>query len=599
MSRNRRPVRKSNSARPTQQSGRGLSRPHVAPAVAGSLKSASCPPWHFVVIALLPAWLWVLNDNWCFQNIGNMDPWYYFGQFRHYPQFQRLTPTYPGERLLWILPGYVLTRIFGHVNGVIALHAAIFVGSLLLIHYVLRHIADSATALLATVLLGSYPCFIGSNGWDYVESMPILLFCASLALLVRIRITSGQRLVILLSGICWFSLIYTFLAWAAFTPFYVALAVWFSDRSKGLGRAALSTTGMILAGGLITTAGLSLIYRMLGIPGFFYRVTIQTAWNQYFISANPWIDPNWVRQCTWLVFPIIAFCAAAYWIFQSVHKRTASSDGNLPFLGLYAGCFLMMVLLTINKNRLLGFDYDASILTPTVFVTLALTILRPPAALPLSRFYLVAGVGVVISTLPLRVPGLLHYLLHWQLIGPATIVLLVYGCAIPSERRRTAWSGAVLIFALLSSCLTPAYSSQAWKSRYRGRDISVRVSRAIDTVLQNLPEGQYPVFWFDNFNDPLGGEFRGIVCAFIAHGYSMDRYPAVDMTKKFAPGQRMFLLTRQGEQAKPAELLHSAGTDVVPVSNNLIAEGGISYWISQFEVRSSKPQHSEAVAGAR
>jgi hypothetical protein len=585
MSNTHRPDRRSSVHRKKRPA---LPRPAVPKALP--LDSSSCPYWHFAIIALLPAWLWLLNGNWCFLNIGNMDPWYYFGQFRHYPQFQLLSPSYPGERLIWILSGAGLGRIFGHINGVIALHVSVYLGTLFLVHYILRHIAGSATALAGTLLLGSYPCFIGSNGWDYVESLSILLFSASLALLVQARIKGGSPLALLFSGVCWFGLIYSFLAWAAFTPFYFALAVRFADRWKYFWRRVFFTAGLLLTAGLITTAALSAVYRMLGVPGFFYSVTIRTALHQYSISNNPWIGADWYRQCTWLIFPCLAFGAAALWIVRTLRNGTSLADGDLPWLGLYASCFLMMVLLTINKNRLLGFDYTASILIPTAFLTLALTVVRVPPSLPRPAVYLVMGLSVVISTAPLRIPLLLQYFTHWQFIFASSAILLAYAFRMPLGRRSVAgWSGAMLLFAVVSSCLVSGYTSQAWHSEYNGRDISSRVSKAMDIVLGRLPQGQYPIFWFDNFTDPLSGEFRGVMCAFLAPSRSMDHFPSVNPKWKYTPGNRIFLLNHDGQPAGPADLLRSAGIEVAPLSRDIVSEGGVSYWITQFEVLPPRP----------
>ena len=61
--------------------------------------SSSAPYWHYLVILVIPAVLWLINPNWLFQNLGHTDPWYYFGEFWHFPHFQSLLPTYAGERM--------------------------------------------------------------------------------------------------------------------------------------------------------------------------------------------------------------------------------------------------------------------------------------------------------------------------------------------------------------------------------------------------------------------------------------------------------------------------------------------------------------------
>src|SRR6202044_986963 len=77
---------------------------------------------HYVILLGLPWLIFVLNPNWVFSSFGNMDPFYYFGHFIHFPHFQKLMPTYSGERLPWIVPGYVLVHLLNPVYGTLALH---------------------------------------------------------------------------------------------------------------------------------------------------------------------------------------------------------------------------------------------------------------------------------------------------------------------------------------------------------------------------------------------------------------------------------------------------------------------------------------------
>jgi hypothetical protein len=143
------------------------------------------PRWHYVAVFLIPVFLWMVNSNWVFNNIGHMDPWFYFGLFKHFPRIHNLLPSYPGERMTWVFPGWVLVHLLGHVHGVIVLHWSLFLISLYVLHYILRRLTDSRTAFAGTVLLGFYPCFIGSNGWDYLEGLSIALFLTSIALLLK------------------------------------------------------------------------------------------------------------------------------------------------------------------------------------------------------------------------------------------------------------------------------------------------------------------------------------------------------------------------------------------------------------------------------
>src|SRR5438874_12553571 len=82
--------------------------------------------WNRFILILWPFGLLLLNSNWPFQSLGHMDPWYYFGEFIHFPHYQALSAGYPGERLMWILPGYVLTHVLSPTYGLAALHFIFF-----------------------------------------------------------------------------------------------------------------------------------------------------------------------------------------------------------------------------------------------------------------------------------------------------------------------------------------------------------------------------------------------------------------------------------------------------------------------------------------
>src|SRR5215831_3757827 len=122
-----------------------------------------------LLLGALPWIIYLINPAWPFQSLGHMDPWYYFGYFAHFPQYQRIAPTYSGERLTWIIPGYLLARVFGHVYGTLLLHILSYYVSVFSIRSVLARLSDPRTAFATACLLACHPLFIGANGWDFVE----------------------------------------------------------------------------------------------------------------------------------------------------------------------------------------------------------------------------------------------------------------------------------------------------------------------------------------------------------------------------------------------------------------------------------------------
>ncbi len=564
-----------------------------------SRKSAPAPPrlsaplWHYLLLCCFPALLTLINSNWAFQNLGHMDAWYYFGDFRHFPRFHLLAPdhigNYPNERIPWIFPGLVLVRLFGHVNGVFLLHCLVLVACLLLTHYILLRTTDYRTALAGAVLLGAYPCFIGATGWDYVDSMQMLLLAASIALLVKAaRSGAHATLYVFLSGAAWSGILYLFLPWAAFTPIYFWLAVSLTAPGREFRRAAPRIAGILLLAGAFATAALWAIYLLLGAHGFFYRLNLMMALSLSNVSSNPWISATWYREPTWLIVPVLALGLAALWSAASRFGLVTLPPERKWLLWFYLLCFAVMVGFTVHQTRLLASDHHMSVIIPATYVALGITVLRVPAPVRPWLFYTVVALAGTVSLSTLASPGSFHALLHWQAqLGGAVLITALAAFSWWRHRQGHAlcWAAIVLTLAAMSTALVPAYPGLAWKENYHGRESYERVARAIDVVMQRLPQDALPTFWFDNESDPLTGEFRGVMCAFLAHGQSQMHFPALDLTRPFQGSEHLIVMTRDRAGAETARaVLARAGMPSLVKSQDLVQSGDASFWLAELQL---------------
>ena len=561
--------------------------------VEGTPGVAAAPAWHYLLLLLMPLWLTLVNPNWAYQNLWHMDAWYYFGDFRHFPRLHLLSPNYASERLPWVLSGWVMSRIFGQVNGVFALHCLVLDGSLFFTHYLLRRVSDCRTAFLGTLLMACYPCFIGANGWDYVDSMQILLLVAAISMLVRASLAPGRAGVWLFgAGMAWCAIIYIYVPWIAFSPIFFGLAL-FLLRPRAMLPAALRAAAIFGASALAVTAVLAAFYRALGGVGFFYQENVATARSMSKLSHNPWIVAGWYREPTWLIVPFLALCMALLWVGIAWLRRNALEANALRrdqkwVLWFYLLCFAVMIGYTIDQNRLLASDHHMSIIIPVTYLTFCVTALRVPKATSQRLFYTVALMGGALSVSTLAAPQSYHLLLHWQFLLPALTTLgalAFYTCLWQPRGNPRVWAAMVVLLGALSSAMIPGYPAAAWKAKYSGRELEQRVSHSIDVVLQRLPPDRTPVFWFDNEADPLTPEFRGIVCSFVAHTNSMNRYPTLDPRHRFTAGERLFILAHEASgAATAAAVLTQAGVHVAQLSQDRIELGGVSYWILQLQV---------------
>ena len=212
----------------------------------------------------------------------------------HFPRFQNILPNYAGERMTWIAPGYLLVRLLGQVRGVILLHWCVFLLALYLLHDILRRLTDYRTAFVCAVLLGCHPFYIGSNGWDYPEGLAIALLLLSLALAINTPSAPHRRdIYVFLSGVAWFALVYTYIAWLMFTPAYFYVVVRSAAPGRSLWRTVVRIGLLILCGALAATSAVWGAYRLLGGRGFFFYENVMTAVGLTHLQNNPWVDPKW------------------------------------------------------------------------------------------------------------------------------------------------------------------------------------------------------------------------------------------------------------------------------------------------------------------
>ena len=147
---------------------------------------------YFAVLLASPVLIFLLNRSWTYQGFGDYDSFFYFGHFIHFPHYQRLQPTYAGERLPWVLPGYVLVHLFTPVYGTLALHFLAYYASVFSLYSIVRAFSSPAAGFLAACTLAFHPYFLAANGIDYVTGGCIAYCLVTFAFLVR-SVSASRR----------------------------------------------------------------------------------------------------------------------------------------------------------------------------------------------------------------------------------------------------------------------------------------------------------------------------------------------------------------------------------------------------------------------
>ncbi|MEO8371487.1 MAG: hypothetical protein ABI806_20030 [Candidatus Solibacter sp.] len=545
------------------------------------------PRWHYAAIAALPLLLTLININWAFANLGTVDAWYYFGDFIHFPRIQLVYGNYPSERILWILPGYYLVHWFGAVAGVLLLHLLTLGACLFLLHSILLRVADYRTAFFGAIMLGCNAHFIGANGWDYPEGAYMTLFLCSAALLVPRRGSEGiSDLAVFLSAAVWAGLLSLYIAWAALTPAY--LYVLFRGLPRPLRwQSVARSLAMGAAGGILSMMFQWAAYLAMGGHGFYLTNSFQVA--RILAGAGLMFDMNkdWYREPVWLIFPAFGIVAAGAGLLRAGGR-------SRDMLWFYLVTMALMVAVSFGSWRLLTFEFKTSVVLPALFLALALVIFRVPDEISGGRFYLITGVAAAICLAPLGRAGLYLLAWHWWFLYPVFFVLTVV--MVLRIRGRLpevhAFAACAVLFACASFGIVPIGYGRIWQRPYDGPAVTRRIARATRVVIDRLPAGRFPAFWYQNESDRLSEEFRGIMCSLITINESMMDFPRLvhsraqtDLKMQYKAGARIFLLSERQEGIEAASYqIASAGMPVAVRSRDRISGDGESYWIVQLEV---------------
>jgi len=566
----------------------------VTRALSFGLRRLAAIPIHLrnrIALLLLPWIMFAINPNWPFQSLGSMDPWYYFGEFIHFPHYQRLNPSYAGERLMWILPGFVLAHILSPVYGVLALHMVFYSISVLSLYYLVSRFADPGTALLSSCLLGCHPLFIGANGWSYVDGASIAYLILSFALIAKSTSSRFPRFYMALAGASWASLVYTYIPWVAFTPCCAYLYQSISGDGhfsfKSLRLRILPFVSLFTLGFAALTSVLQIVHILLyGVgKGFFFRTNIESAF-RIGTMKTPWATGNqWIYTASWIVFPVLVCLTCIGLLLQ--HRRGVITL-NRPAIAcavIYLYCSAFMVIMTIRPTQLLEFDYFASILIPILFLAMGLTVFRVPEGWQGLQLYLVVAVSCAGSILSLWKIGLYRLALAHGL-GPLYAVGIA-GALMRLVLPKRSFSWILLLCALsaISFGLVPAYAGFAWKIQYAGIASTRRIGTAVTLIEDHLPSNSYPAFWIDVYNSNLSKEYLAIMCGSLSHGLSMWRYPMVDPGRVYPPGTFLILITQARDVFADAnERMSSAGMPLRLYRQDLVSGGGVSYWLTYLQV---------------
>jgi hypothetical protein len=327
------------------------------------------------LLLFLPVLLAAANSAWIFTGPGWIDAWVYFGYFQHLATYKAvLFPNlYYGSRLPWILPGALAYHLFTPRTANFVLHFAFYYVAIFSFYSLMKRAVGSRSAVLATVLFGSYAPFLSAIGWDYVDGAGATYFLLALAAAARATETSPRRW-LLVAGMAGMAMCYTNMFLFTFMPFVCGIYLFrgLTGLNRSSVRAVINLCVWFGAGAVLVTVVLGAINRLLDGNFWFYSPSIG-----FFLAMraqrNPWVVQGWtwLRQAYWLGIPAAAAVACVVFAIRELWRRNLKFGDFrtffvLQFLAVAGGMIAWQVVGATG----LYLTWYASYMIPSVFLAI-------------------------------------------------------------------------------------------------------------------------------------------------------------------------------------------------------------------------------------
>jgi hypothetical protein len=457
-----------------------------------------------VAVVLLPVLVLWHRDNVLFTPARHTDPWFYLGFFRNLANFKRdLFPgIYYGSRLAWILPGYMVHKLFAPVTAAWILHLGVHTAAALSCFAILQITAGARTALLGTMVFSVNPWLWAATGWDYVSGPGIAWTLAGLAFLTHAAAHPSRKWSLFAAGVALAGMVHTTFFLLAFTPL---LPLYYVGMTRASWRQAALFCLWAGAGFVTATAALCAVnYRLDGhlwfwTPSIAASRTLTTTfkWPKLAIFAGG-------RLVAWLWFPALSIVTAMALLPGRLKQEFKGA--NAAALLLSADLLLASAYLVYQQSRgipALGYYFHSSYVMPFVFLVIGISFW--PAVDAMS-----AGVYAATCLAAAAAFGALWFDL------PATdtntmIVLAALALAVGlvlRQRPAGAWVG-LAGFAILTA------QAGAGTAELHGSSAEYARTMAARDRVETFRRGGVVRFWFDD-KDPASLDYWALNNSYLA-----------------------------------------------------------------------------------
>lgn len=267
---------------------------------------------------------------------GWLDEWCNTGFFLHYAD-----PTYSGcsyykiSRLSWIIPGFLIFKVFSPVPATLILHIGSIVLTGIFLYLMIAMITEKHISFWVALFSEFYAPLQGMGGWDYQNLPSGIFYSMTLLFLTKAAYSSSKIRNLFISGCCFFATLFSVIQFVNMLPIIVLYYVFLSKENISL-RKYLSYFSFFLIGGISLTLALCFINFFIGRQFLFFMPMLDLVIRMVHDSSTQkyWWQPltsGWVSQAvgSYLLLPTGTFLACLVYVireFSRMRKKVVLSD---------------------------------------------------------------------------------------------------------------------------------------------------------------------------------------------------------------------------------------------------------------------------------
>jgi hypothetical protein len=303
-----------------------------------------------IFLALIPIAVWLTNANVLGNANGDVDTWFYFGDFLGLGKYGGYEFNGPGDyyatRLPYILPGYAIFHILPLLWAKVVFAYLVYVAAIWALFYTFRSVMPERTAVLALLLIATDIFFTRAVNWNYVDAGAIVYQALTFAALTAARNTTRKRFWIGAAAFSFTSSVFCHLG-VVFSIFPLAIYAWFCLEPMKLSRKEiLGLFYAALAGAALCQIVFGLLNVVINGGDFFFFLLLYKIAHGESHSMQAW-HPAWelLRDCPWLTVPFAIWIASGLALIAAVLQRLKFEPFQWAMLlGAFFTCSLIYSL---------------------------------------------------------------------------------------------------------------------------------------------------------------------------------------------------------------------------------------------------------------